>query len=490
MKAARRKPRVRRSALVLRPDRKRVMLRSFYPVSDASAQRIVDEVLALGEAEVARLWRKVERSFSGRHEDTERVLASRFEQLSWKLDMGAGISEERKRLIASYFLMEYSPESSALFNPSMVPHPDQSGLPPGSLRFILSLRATGEGHISSITFRSGVLDSKNAIGLVPPSPFTLQAERKPSGGYVKELFQQKLQEAGIRDEFSQRIISSLPEVFILEELKEILAYERSRLDPVDLLADRSVQAIVLLAESNYEVHFHPGSRLSQCILFPSAPSQSNGIEDARFVRFVDDDGRAAYYATYTAYDGKTTLPQLLETKDFLNFKFATLNGTAVRNKGMALFPRKVGGKYAMLSRQDDENIFLMYSDNVRFWYEPRLLVSPARPWEYMKIGTCGSPIETERGWLVVSHGVGPFRRYCIGAFLLDLEDPSRLLARLAEPLLVPAEGERDGYVPNVVYSCGALVHAGELVLPYGVSDYATKFATVGLDELIGAMEPA
>jgi predicted GH43/DUF377 family glycosyl hydrolase len=484
------KARIRRSALVLRPDRKRVMLRSFYPTSDESAQRIVDEVLALEEAEAARLWRQASRGFSGRHEDIERSLESRFEQLRGKLHMGKSLSEEQRRLIASYFLMEYSPESSALFNPSMVPHPDQSGLPSGSLRFILSLRATGEGHISSITFRSGVLDARNNIVLAKPYPFTLQAERRTSGGYVKELFQRKLMEAGVHDELSARAMASLPDVFILDELREVLRIERERLDPVDILVDRSCQAIALLAESNYEVHFNPASRLSQCILFPAAPSQSNGIEDARFVRFAEEDGSFRYYATYTAYDGKTTFPQLLETRDFLNFKFATLNGSAVRNKGMALFPRRINGKYAMLSRQDDESIFVMFSDNIDFWYEPRLVVSPARPWEYMKIGTCGSPIETDRGWLLVSHGVGPFRRYSIGAFLLDLEEPTRLVARLSEPLLVPQESERDGYVPNVVYSCGALVHSGELVIPYGVSDYATKFAVVGLDELLDAMEPA
>jgi len=236
------------------------------------------------------------------------------------------------------------------------------------------------------------------------------------------------------------------------------------------------------------VLFAPGSRVSQRVLFPSVPSQSNGIEDARFVQFHNDDGSFTYYATYTAYDGKITLPQLLETQDFYHFKFITLNGPAVQNKGMALFPRTISGRYAMLSRQDDENILLMYSDNIHFWQEPKLLLLPAQPWEFVKIGTCGSPIETEAGWLVLTHGVGPMRKYCLGAFLLDLEDPSRVLGRLREPLLAPNETEREGYVPNVVYTCGALLHDRELIIPYAMSDYATSFATVPLDDVLGAME--
>jgi predicted GH43/DUF377 family glycosyl hydrolase len=228
--------------------------------------------------------------------------------------------------------------------------------------------------------------------------------------------------------------------------------------------------------------------VSQRVLFPSAPSQSNGIEDARFVRFQNDDSSFNYYATYTAYDGKVTLPQLLETPDFLHFKFNLLNGPAVQNKGMALFPRKVNGRYAMLSRQDDENLLIMFSDNIHFWSEPKLLVLPAQPWEFIKIGNCGSPIETEAGWLVLSHGVGAMRKYCLGAFLLDLNDPTRVIRRLREPLLCPNEAEREGYVPNVVYTCGALLHGRELIIPYAMSDSATSFATVSLDELLAAMD--
>ena len=479
---------INRSKIVITPNRTRVFIRPFYTSRNESAQRIVDSLLAINEQAVIRMYRTVLKGFAKRHENIEALLLDRFEQVKQNLNIGHDLSSARKALIGSYFLMEYSPESAALFNPSIVIHPDQSGIPDGSLRFILSLRATGEGHISSITFRTGVLDSRNSIRLDDPVPYTLQAKRKPNRGYEKELFLQKLHEAGIHDDFCQNVINSLPGVFIIEELQDVLHQERERFSPVDIQADRSYQAIMLLAESNYEVHFTSQSKLSQRILFPSGPSQSNGIEDARFVRFSDDSGTITYYATYTAYDGKITLPQLLETNDFLDFKFATLNGPAVRNKGMALFPRKIHGKYAMLSRQDDENIFLMYSENIHFWYDPQLLLTPAEPWEYMKIGTCGSPIETEYGWLVISHGVGSIRKYSIGAFLLDLEDPARVIGRLVDPLIVPKEHERDGYVPNVVYTCGALIHGQDLILPYAVSDYATKFATINLAELIRSMK--
>ena len=243
----------------------------------------------------------------------------------------------------------------------------------------------------------------------------------------------------------------------------------------------------MLARSNYEVQFQPEQRLSERIIFPATPSQRNGIEDARFVCFQNDDGTQVYYATFTAFDGKVVLPELVETSDFLRFRFITLNGPAAQNKGMALFPRKINGLYAMLSRQDNENIYLMFSDNVHFWNEHKVLLKPTFPWELIQIGNCGSPIETDAGWLVLSHGVGPLRKYCIGAFLLDLDDPIKVIGRLREPLLTPDQNEREGYVPNVVYTCGALVHKGELIIPYGLADHATSFATVPLDEVLAAM---
>lgn len=470
------------------PDRARVLMRPFRPTTDEIARRVVGRVMALPEEEVSRLLGEVLGEFANRHEHVEKIFRARFEEVRFYLESDAPPSPERQKLIGAYFTHEYSPESAALFNPSIVPHPDQSGVPQGALRFILSLRATGEGHISSITFRTGVVSSHHRITLTPPVPFVTEPERIPNAAYEKGLFHHKLQEAGVQNDFCQRVLDQLREDFTLKELRQVLVASGLTVDTTDATAARAARGILLLAESNYEVNFAPDTRVSQRVLFPSAPSQSNGIEDARFVRFQNDDGVFTYYATYTAYDGKITLPQLLETADFVHFKFSTLNGPAVQNKGMALFPRKINGRYAMLSRQDDENILLMFSDNVRFWQTPKVLLSPAQPWEFIKIGNCGSPIETEAGWLVLSHGVGAMRKYCLGAFLLDLNDPTRVIARLREPLLSPNESEREGYVPNVVYTCGALLHGPELIIPYAMSDSATTFATVPVEEVLAAME--
>ncbi len=472
----------------LAPDRARVLMRPFYPSTDDIARRIIVRVLALSDESVARLLSEVLGEFADRHERVEQLFRNRFVQVRLHLGGAWEPSPERQALIGAHFTHEYSPESAALFNPSMMPHPDQTGLPKGALRFILSLRATGEGHISSITFRTGTVSAQHRITLTPPVPFATEPERVPNAAYDKALFAHKLQEAGVQNDFCRRVLDQLPEAFILDELHRVLTTAIQHADPADATADRAARGILLLAESNYEVHFAPDTRVSQRVLFPSTSSQRNGIEDARFVRFQKDDGRFTYYATYTAYDGKITLPQLLETPDFFHFKFSTLNGPAVQNKGMALFPRKINGRYAMISRQDDENILLMFSDNLHFWQTPRVLLSPAQPWEFIKMGNCGSPIETEAGWLVLSHGVGAMRKYCLGAFLLDLNDPARVIGRLHEPLLSPNEAEREGYVPNVVYTCGALLHGRELIIPYAMSDYATSFATASLDELLGAME--
>ena len=284
-------------------------------------------------------------------------------------------------------------------------------------------------------------------------------------------------------------MNKLGESFALEELRAALKEEKPRAPDEATQEDRNAaKGIWMLARSNYEVQFQPEQQLSDRILFPATPSQSNGIEDARFVRFRNEDGTYIYYATFTAFDGKLVVPELVETSDFLRFRFRTLNGPAAKNKGMAIFPRKIDGLYAMLSRQDNENISLMYSDNIHFWNESTVLVRPAFPWELAQIGNCGSPIETEAGWLVLSHGVGPMRKYCIGAFLLDRDDPSKVIGRLQEPLLKPNENEREGYVPNVVYTCGALLHNGELIIPYGLADHATGFASVPLAEVLAAME--
>ena len=444
------------------PDRSRVLLRPFRPSTDDIARRIVARVMALPEDESKRLLDQVLGEFAGRHEGVDGAFRNRFEQVKIYLERAAPPpSPEQQMLIGAHFTHEYSPESTALFNPSIVPHPDQSALPPGALRFVLSLRAIGEGHISSVVFRDGVISGQHRITLTPPAPFLAEPRRVPNAAYAKGLFTHKLGEAGVQNDFCRRVLERLHEDFTLKELHAVL--QASGLtDTSDATAVRAARGILLLAESNFKVHFAPESKISQRVLFPSTPSQSNGIEDARFVRFQNDEGGCSYYATYTAYDGKIILPQLLETPDFVNFEFRTLNGPAVQNKGMALFPRKIRGRYVMLSRQDDENILLMFSESLHFWQTQKILLAPEQPWEFIKLGNCGSPIETPAGWLVFSHGVGAMRKYCLGAFLLDLNDPTRVIGRLRKPFLCPNETEREGYVPNVVYTCGALLHGNEL----------------------------
>jgi predicted GH43/DUF377 family glycosyl hydrolase len=471
----------------LTPDRSRVLLRPFRPSTDEIARRIVGRVMALPDSEVDRLLNIIFGEFENRHERVDKLFCNRFAEVRHYVGQRK-LSAKRQALIGAHFTHEYSPESAALFNPSIVPHPDQTELPKGALRFILSLRATGEGHISSITFRVGVVSAQHRVTLTPPVAFATEPERVPNVAYDKALFGRKLQELGLQDKSCQRMLGQLGGTFTISELRRVLAAGNKGTSAEDVTAHRASRGMLLLAESNYEVVFASGQPVSQRVIFPSTPSQSNGIEDARFVRFQNDDGTFVYYATYTAYDGKIILPQLLETADFLHFKFITLNGPAVQNKGMALFPRKINGQYAMLSRQDDENILVMFSDNIHFWDKPKVLLSPRQPWEFIKLGNCGSPIETEAGWVVLSHGVGAMRKYCLGAFLLDLKDPGRVVGRLREPLLAPNEAEREGYVPNVVYTCGALLHGRELLIPYAMSDSATTFATVAMDELLAAME--
>lgn len=479
---------VQRTQVILHPDRTRVLLRPFLLPTEPRALRICQQVTALPESEVQALWERVRNEFGERHAKPLDFLQRRFEQIRPFLPVGKDFSKERQLLLGAYFSHEYSLEAAALFNPSIVPHPDQSELPKGSLRFVLSLRATGEGHISSITFRTGLLDSKNNITINAPTRYCLEPEQVPNASYEKSIFERKLQELGLAVDFSREVLGKLGSTFTLQELNERVRQTEKRFGMRNEESGATARKILTLAQSNYEVQFAPDSRLSERVLFPVSPSQSNGIEDARFVLFENEDGTSTYYATYTAYDGKMILPQFIETPDFEHFKFITLNGPAVQNKGMALFPRKINGHYAMLSRQDYENIYVMFSDHLHFWHTTQVILQPKFPWEFIQLGNCGSPIETEAGWLVLSHGVGPMRKYSIGAFLLDREDPTKVIGRLREPLLTPNEIEREGYVPNVVYSCGSLVHRGQLIIPYAMSDYATTFATLSLDEVLGAME--
>jgi len=480
---------LKRTATFVNPDQTRVLLRPFSPGGPERVAGIIARIMAFPEDQTARLLDEVSAEFSQRHRNIRSLFRERFEQVRESLVTAEDISEPRRLLIGSYFLAEYSLESAALFNPSIVPHPDQTGLAAGALRFILSLRATGEGHVSSVTFRTGIIHPDQRIEVFPPAGFLTEPSQIPNPVYEKPLFERKLSELGLSGEFTRRVMNKLGESFALEELRAALQAEQFRLpDGMSPEDQNASQGIWILARSNYEVQFQPEQQLSERILFPATPSQRNGIEDARFVRFRNDDGTHIYYATFTAYDGRVVVPELVQTSNFLNFRFITLNGPAAENKGMAIFPRKIGSLYAMLSRQDNENIYLMFSDNVHFWNERRLLLKPAFPWELVQLGNCGSPIETDAGWLVLSHGVGPMRQYSIGAFLLDRDDPAKVIGRLRGPLLKPNQSEREGYVPNVVYTCGALVHNGELIVPYGMADHATGFATVPLAEVLAAME--
>lgn len=424
---------LRRSSTVIRPDATRVLVRPFLPTGDsrdihtfdpARISRSAGRVLALDHFTVETELAEVMRAFGDRHIGLRDTLAQRFAQACALMRDPPVVQEEaRQLLIGAYFSHEYSFEAAALFNPSMVPHPDQGNLAFGETRFVLSLRATGEGHISSICFRSGVVDANGKV----------------------------------------------------------------RLDPPGRTATLPADAEALPGQGGYEVAFPPSTLLAERVLFPITPEQRNGLEDARFVRFVEDDGAVAYYATYTAYSGREIAPQLLRTEDFRRFRFLPFAGDAVRNKGMALFPRRIGGQYAMLARLDGETLQLSRSNDLSRWDGAVTVLAPAEPWEFVQIGNCGSPIELPEGWLVLTHGVGAMRRYCIGAALFDLADPTRLLGRLRTPLLCANEQERGGYVPNVVYSCGGMAHEGSLVLPYAMSDSATSFATIPLRSLLAAM---
>jgi predicted GH43/DUF377 family glycosyl hydrolase len=476
------------TGILLRPDNKRVVVRPFISINPARVEHIISRALALSDQETEKQLSSVRADFSERHIDLSKSWLRNFEKVRGNIRDSETISEERRLFIGALFSGEYALESAALFNPSIVPHPDQSGLNQGDLRFILSLRSTGEGHVSSIQFRTGVIHRDYSIEIDTPTPFVTLPELNPNPTYHKRTFLDKLKEMGLENDWATSVMSRLGNTFLLDELDksiQLAASDEASAQTRDV--PRTLECMHWLAESNYEIHFAPSSKMSERIIFPVSPNESNGIEDARFVRFIEDDGNITYYATYTAYNGRVILPQLIETEDFLNFRALTLNGPAVQNKGMALFPRRIDGRSVMLTRHDDENLYLSFSDNPHFWSDPLLLEEPKQPWEFVKLGNCGSPIETKAGWLVLTHGVGPMRKYCIGATLLDLRKPERIISQLKEPLLRPEGNEREGYVPNVVYSCGSLLYDGQLILPYGISDTASSIVRIELSELLAAL---
>ena len=476
------------TGVLLWPDNKRVVVRPFISMDATRVQHIIARALALNESETEQQLSLIRADFNERHIDLDKSWLRHFERVRAQIPDGETISEPRRLFIGALFSGEYALESAALFNPSIVPHPNQTGLAQGDLRFILSLRSTGEGHISSIQFRTGVIHRDHSIEIKKATPFVTLPELNPKPTYHKRTFVDKLNEMGLENDWAASVMGRLGKTFLFDELDKSIqegAPDEASAHSRDV--QRTLECMHWLAESNYEIHFAPSSEMSERIIFPVSPNESNGIEDARFVRFVEDDGSVMYYATYTAYNGRVILPQLIETADFLNFRVLTLNGRAVQNKGMALFPRRIDGRYVMLTRQDDEDLFLSFSDNPHFWSDSELLEQPQQPWQFVKLGNCGSPIETEAGWLVLTHGVGPMRKYGIGATLLDLHDPAKIIGQLKEPLLRPEGNEREGYVPNVVYSCGSLVHNGQLILPYGISDTASSIVRIELSELLAAL---
>ncbi|HUW01421.1 MAG TPA: glycoside hydrolase family 130 protein [Acidimicrobiales bacterium] len=480
----------RHNGVRLLPDAKRVITKPFLPGEDVFPDGhtridvVLRRILAIPEAEVVATLRAACSSFGDRHADLDGVLHDHFSIVAGRIDANE-LSHERKMLIGAYLTHEYSIEGAALGNPSMVEAPDQSGLGAGATRFIMSLRAVGEGHISSIEFRSGVIEADLRITVDAPSRFAATG-RRIAIEYDKAFFLTKLGDLGRLDDIAEIVLGALGSRFTMGELESAII----ALDELGIhrsVSSETSHVLHWLASSNYRIDFDTHSDLSERVIFPAGPTESHGMEDARLVRFVGDDGQVVYYGTYTAFDGHQILPQLIETTDFGTFRIATLSGECAQNKGIALFPRKIGGRFVALGRQDNVNNFVMTSTDVRDWRETEKIQEPKLPWELMQLGNCGSPLETEAGWLVITHGVGPFRRYTLGALLLDLDDPLRVIGHLSEPLLEPSEDEREGYVPNVVYSCGAMIHADHLVLPYGYSDVAASIATIELDELLGRL---
>jgi predicted GH43/DUF377 family glycosyl hydrolase len=478
-----------RTPVRLEPDPSRVLATLFMPGEEmpedhSRATAVIERVLALSDDEVAATLADLSSRFAGRHRNLDDVFRRHFDVVASRLAHDAGPSDAQRRLIGAYFTHEEATEGAAFTNPSIVEHPDQSGLGPGETRFVLSARAVGEGHTSVLEFRTGTIGSDLQISLDKPRGLLAAGQPCPTV-YERDAFYALLAEMGNddEDEIAQLVLGDLGPQFSAAELDQAVA----GLDHHVLsrkAARETVRRIAWLAANNYQVTFPVDAAIDEQVLTPTGPNESHGIEDARFVRFVDDNGRTTYYATYTAYDGSHVAPQLLATADFRTFRAHQLSGPSARNKGMALFPRRIGGRYVSLSRWDRESISLASSDDLWSWGPPTTVQSPEYPWELIQMGNCGSPIETPAGWLVLTHGVGPMRTYSIGATLLDLDDPSRLIATLPEPLVTATPEERDGYVPNVVYTCGGMVHGEALVLPFGYGDRAIGIALVDLPTLM------
>ncbi|RXJ49600.1 glycoside hydrolase family 130 protein [Gelidibacter gilvus] len=477
---------VQRKPLKFTPDASRVVTR-FFNNGDIRTKQLILNILEYSETKVADELAKTLQEFKGRHRNLKKIFKQHCENFKDLISqMGIKyehLTENQKMLIGAYSTMEYSLESAALFNPSMIEDLDQSFLKEGEKRVIISFRATGEGHLSSIVFRRGILDEENNLHILKVKNHIDLPEVGYKMSYDKQRFVEKMQEIKIPDQFISEIMDPLPSHFeyyaLKDSVKKIL--DDNKIDSAKQLA---LSEMTWLVDSYYDLTFSELNDISERVIFPNSPAESRGIEDARFVRFTDDDGSETIYATYTAYNGHTIIPKLLSTCDFLDFRIMPLHGNAAQNKNFALFPRKIKGKYAMLARVDGYNNYVVFSDRITLWNNPIKIQEPKFAWDLTQIGNCGSPIYTDEGWLILTHGVGPMRRYCIGASLLDLEDPTRVIGRLKEPLISPNKEEREGYVPNVVYSCGGMIHNNDLIIPYAVSDYSSSYATVNLSSLL------
>ena len=476
---------IERKPVRVNPDPKRVIARFFFNGNDR-AKEVIQRVMELTEEEAFGIISPLLQEYSKRHRNITRVLnrhcsklKNLFEELNIDYD---SLTVYLKLLIGSYFTHEYSIESAAFFNPSIVEDPDQSDLEDGERRVIISFRAVGEGHISSITFRRALIDRYNNITVIPAGSYIDEAEIVRNAVYNKKLFFDKAIVTQINIDVLNEIEGKLDHHFEYANLRRILI-DSQKLQEDDL-KKLEYDKILWLADSYYEIVFSMDTDISDRVIFPISEYERKGIEDARFVKFTNDDGSSVYYATYTAYDGALIMPKLLQTNDFYNFRIMPLYGDGAQNKNLALFPRKINGKYVMISRIDGCNNYIMYSDKINIWEKPIQLQKPKFSWEFVQIGNCGSPIETEHGWLMITHGVGPMRKYVLSVSLLKLDDPAVEIGRLKEPLLVPNSEEREGYVPNVIYSCGSIIHNNKLIIPYGLSDYSTSFAEVEVDALI------
>ena len=482
---------VRRSPARLPADSARVITQLFVPGQEgfehqeSRAGVVLARILGLSEDDVASALADVFARFDGRHRDLGGVFRRHAAELADRLNPDIEISDERMVLLGAVFTSEYAIEGAALCNPSIVVHPDQAGVPAGSVRFVMSVRGIGEGHRSSIGFRTGVIDSAGRPSIDQCAPVATVGTTVP-GLLDAAVFRVELARLDDAGEAAAYVLDALGERFTRTDLHHRLAMLGTRLSTRGR-AQETIADIRAIAERTYNIEFPSQTTLSERVLFPAMRAEAAGMEDARFVRFTDDDGSVTFYASYTAYSGYTISQQLLETRDFQSFVSTPMVGRAAANKGLALFPRRIGGRFAALSRADRESNAIAFSDRPFVWTSAVPCQRPVEAWEALQLGNCGPPIETDAGWLVLTHGVGPMRTYRIGAILMDLDDPTRVLGRLREPLLSPAADERDGYVPNVVYSCGALVHAGTLVLPYGIGDAAIGLATVPLPELLDAL---